>query len=172
MNDALRMDRVEAMCDLRGNRKRGENRQRATLAQGFLQGFSRDEFHRIEELAGVVVEKKHAGDIWVADAGRGARLAQEQRLRLWIIDPGGVNQFQRDLNAQALVVRLVGDTHGPEAKAPRRSIRVLQHAIMGEAQGRRRGHRAQASRRRPTFASSRRNVNPLFFDREAASDAG
>ena len=75
---------------------------------------------------------EHAGDVRVAQPRRRARLAQEPLPGGVAVEVRGVDDFQRDVAAQARVERLVRDAHRTAAQFPQGAVGALENLIMLE----------------------------------------
>ena len=92
-----------------------------------------DELHRVEEALLILAEMVDGGDVAVAQAGSGARLADEAFAGGGVVEELRVDDLQRDGRAQVGVLGLVGHAHRPAPEFPQAAvIRLSQDAVVME----------------------------------------
>src|SRR6516165_7165387 len=98
-----------------------------------LKSLSLHELHRIEVTASGSTQMENRGNIRVADAGGGPRLAQETKLDRYVAQIAIANDLQSHRTPEIDIERLVGDAHGATTQLDRSTIVVQDHFIVLEA---------------------------------------
>src|SRR6516164_1221795 len=95
-----------------------------------LKGLSLPELHRIEITASGSTKMEDRGNIWVADAGCGARLAQETKSSRFVTQISFADDLQGYRIPEIDIERLVGDAHRPTTQLDGSASLVQHHFIL------------------------------------------
>src|SRR5262245_8550334 len=96
-------------------------------------GFPIDEFHRIKVFASLAAEVKNRCDVAMAHLCSSAGLREKTCATRLVRQIARVNDFQRDLTAQACIKRFVGNTHGTATKLDWRAIIAGNQLVLVES---------------------------------------
>ena len=126
MHDAVRVREADTARNLQGDRSRILERHSPPL-QASLQRLAVVEWHRQKQLPVVgLADFEDGADVWMVERCRRTRLDEESLLRRRLSAEGRGEELQRDVAAQARVVRLVDNPHPTH-------IDELQHQVLPDA---------------------------------------
>src|SRR5262245_142176 len=117
-------------CDQRGchflcDANRSANIQRSRASHAFLERLALDQFHRVKELARLLVnaELEHGGDVFVSQRRSRARFAQKTFARgVARLGAGEPDEFQCDLALERGVDGAIGGAHRAVPKFVKTSV--------------------------------------------------
>ena len=104
--------------------------QRPFALHASLEGFPVDELHDIKIIFLIGAEIEDGGDVGVSESGGRAGFAQETLTRRVAFEIGGIDNLQRNGEAQVGVVSLVGNPHRSPTQLPKAAILPPEYFVL------------------------------------------